>query len=349
MDEAIAGFRGRLRLTEDEGQRLVLPGGLWHAESDTYRLCLVGRLLSRLVGFWDMDMDDTGCTWGATLRLLVAINVNRPLPHALPIVSTLGDELLVHVTYERLPNFCYLSGKLGHIAKYYEVQFEEGFVDPGSDSPYGSWLRAPLPVRGRGLTHRRESGFVSKQGPVPDPGQPCGAAVFGSFSYSERVVSAEQGDKGEAHREGVRAVSAESFNPGRSGRQGRVVFSEGVVQDMAAADDPGSEDSLMDNAGLEFGVSAFSKDVFESEVALEQGAETSVEFVPSTIPESGPGGGGRGGQHWCRLWLRTGLRVVWSWCHFGSLQGASRAVGVEVAGAGRADLVGGVKVRAEGF
>ncbi|KAK4422933.1 hypothetical protein Salat_1875900 [Sesamum alatum] len=49
MDETIAGLRGRLRLTDEEDQRLVLPGGLWHADSDSHRLCLIGRLLSSRV------------------------------------------------------------------------------------------------------------------------------------------------------------------------------------------------------------------------------------------------------------------------------------------------------------
>ncbi|KAK4415457.1 hypothetical protein Salat_2653100 [Sesamum alatum] len=108
----------------------------------------VAMLISNRIGrFRDIDMDVTGCAWGATLRLRVAINVTRPLLRALPISSTLGDELLVHLTYERLLNFSYLCGKLGHIAKYCELQFEEGFVDPGQDSLHGPWLQAPLSAR----------------------------------------------------------------------------------------------------------------------------------------------------------------------------------------------------------
>ncbi|KAK4424877.1 hypothetical protein Salat_1681300 [Sesamum alatum] len=49
MDEAIAGLSGRLRLTNKEDQWLVLPGGLWHADSDSHRLCFIGRLLSSRV------------------------------------------------------------------------------------------------------------------------------------------------------------------------------------------------------------------------------------------------------------------------------------------------------------
>ncbi|KAK4421456.1 hypothetical protein Salat_2096200 [Sesamum alatum] len=196
MEEAIAGLRGRLRLTEDEGQRLVLPGSLWHADLDSPPVVLgwvpplqqgypwsfekniillsgigekenplqvdldwcdfyvhvhelpfimmnlgVATQIDNWIGrFRDMDMDDTGCSWGAALRLRVAINITHPLPCALPIVSTLGDELLVYLTYKRLPNFCYLCGQLSHIAKYCELQFEDGFVDPSLDSPYRPWL-----------------------------------------------------------------------------------------------------------------------------------------------------------------------------------------------------------------
>ncbi|KAK4423165.1 hypothetical protein Salat_1899300 [Sesamum alatum] len=50
------------------------------------------------------------------------------------------------------------------------------------DSPYGPWLRAPVPVRGRGPPPRRE--------PVPPRavslGFQRGAAVFGSFQSSAR-------------------------------------------------------------------------------------------------------------------------------------------------------------------
>ncbi|KAL0420716.1 UNVERIFIED_CONTAM: hypothetical protein Slati_3094500 [Sesamum latifolium] len=51
---------------------------------------------------------------------------------------------------------CYLCGKLGHIAKYCETVFVDGFVDPSANTPYGPWLRTTLPVRSRTLTYRNE-------------------------------------------------------------------------------------------------------------------------------------------------------------------------------------------------
>ncbi|KAL0405166.1 UNVERIFIED_CONTAM: hypothetical protein Slati_3830500 [Sesamum latifolium] len=78
---------------------------------------------------------------------------------ALKIRSTSGEELLVRFTYERLPNFRFLCGRLGHIDKYCAVRFEEGYCKLGEAAPYGPWMRAPVPTRGRsqGLPEWRKS------------------------------------------------------------------------------------------------------------------------------------------------------------------------------------------------
>ncbi|KAL0433047.1 UNVERIFIED_CONTAM: hypothetical protein Slati_2639000 [Sesamum latifolium] len=110
----------------------------------------VATLLGNKIGiFRDMEMDAAGCSWGASLRIRVGVNVTQPLKRALKIRSTSGEELLARLTYERLPNFCYLCGLLGHIDKYCELRFDDNFHDPGGETPYGPWLRAPIPTRGR--------------------------------------------------------------------------------------------------------------------------------------------------------------------------------------------------------
>ncbi|KAL0461286.1 UNVERIFIED_CONTAM: hypothetical protein Slati_0016200 [Sesamum latifolium] len=100
---------------------------------------LIGNKIGR---FRDVEANDSGKAWGASLRIRVAIDVKFPLLRMLSVCSTLGEELVVFLTYERLQNFCYLCGKLGHIPKYCEVRFVDGFVDPGENTPYGPWLRA---------------------------------------------------------------------------------------------------------------------------------------------------------------------------------------------------------------
>ncbi|KAL0411782.1 UNVERIFIED_CONTAM: hypothetical protein Slati_3767900 [Sesamum latifolium] len=114
---------------------------------------------NRIGMFRDLEADDSSCSWGATLTIRVGLNVNQLLKRALRIRSTSGEELLVRFTYERLPNFCFLCGCMGHIDKYCVVRFEEDYRELGEATPYGPWMRAPVPARGRsqGLSEWRRS------------------------------------------------------------------------------------------------------------------------------------------------------------------------------------------------
>ncbi|KAL0394734.1 UNVERIFIED_CONTAM: hypothetical protein Slati_4439600 [Sesamum latifolium] len=58
--------------------------------------------------FRDMDMDSEGTAWGATMRIKVAINVMLPLPQALKIRTTMGEEQLVTFTLREAPKFLLL-------------------------------------------------------------------------------------------------------------------------------------------------------------------------------------------------------------------------------------------------
>ncbi|KAL0337678.1 UNVERIFIED_CONTAM: hypothetical protein Scaly_2042900 [Sesamum calycinum] len=73
------------------------------------------------------------------------------------IRTSIEEEQLVTFTYERLPNFCYLCGHLGHIVKYCKTRFRGGFQDPGDNTPYGLWLGAQFPTRSRGRSTGVES------------------------------------------------------------------------------------------------------------------------------------------------------------------------------------------------
>lgn len=45
-------------------------------------------------------------------------------------------------TYERMPLHCYLCGLVGHLEKRCPSCFNDDFVDPGSEFPFGEWLKA---------------------------------------------------------------------------------------------------------------------------------------------------------------------------------------------------------------
>ncbi|KAL0375752.1 UNVERIFIED_CONTAM: hypothetical protein Scaly_0692800 [Sesamum calycinum] len=83
------------------------------------------------------------------MRIRVSMEVSKPLKRVLKLHTTLGDEQLLSFTYERLPNFCYLCGCLGHLSKFCELRFAEDFTDPGEATPFGPWMRATNLPTGR--------------------------------------------------------------------------------------------------------------------------------------------------------------------------------------------------------
>ncbi|KAK4422753.1 hypothetical protein Salat_1857800 [Sesamum alatum] len=116
--------------------------GIPHGKITRDMACFIRNQIGRYV---DVDMDDKRSTWGSYLRIRVAIDVRKPLRRVLKLRTTTGDEQKVTFTYERLPNFCYFCGLLGHISRACPLQFNDDFVDPGNDTPFGAWLRAPPP------------------------------------------------------------------------------------------------------------------------------------------------------------------------------------------------------------
>ncbi|KAK4422850.1 hypothetical protein Salat_1867600 [Sesamum alatum] len=94
-----------------------------------------------------MNYDVRDITWFETIRIRVNINVMLPLKQALRLQLKNGEECVIRFSYERLPNFCYLCGKLGHISRLCDLRFQDGFVDPGDSAPYGAWLRTSGPYK----------------------------------------------------------------------------------------------------------------------------------------------------------------------------------------------------------
>ncbi|KAL0327910.1 UNVERIFIED_CONTAM: putative mitochondrial protein [Sesamum calycinum] len=119
-----------------------------------------------LLVFAPVDLDSSGEVWGSSVRIRATIDITKLLKRALKIRTVLGDEQLVTFTYERLPNFCYFYGCLGHLSRQCEQQLQEDFHDPGEHTPYGNWLRATasLNYRGRnGGSATRNLGQISRR------------------------------------------------------------------------------------------------------------------------------------------------------------------------------------------
>ncbi|CAN1744279.1 hypothetical protein LINPERHAP1_LOCUS2066 [Linum perenne] len=57
------------------------------------------------------------------MRLRVTLDVRQPLKREKRVRRNQGASVLCKFRYEKLPNFCYICGKLGHIDRYCEVLY----------------------------------------------------------------------------------------------------------------------------------------------------------------------------------------------------------------------------------
>lgn len=81
---------------------------------------------------------------GSTLRFRVTIDITKPIRRMIQVTGPDGQEITVQLAYERLPNFCYYCGLIGHLVKdchdCFEIIDDRGEV-PVDKLAYGEWLR----------------------------------------------------------------------------------------------------------------------------------------------------------------------------------------------------------------
>ncbi|KAL2900215.1 hypothetical protein RDABS01_025297 [Bienertia sinuspersici] len=84
--------------------------------------------------------------WSKFMWIRVRMNVLKPLPRGVTMRIG-GEKIWVDFRFERLPGFCLICGRLGHIARECE-DFDEDISE--NELPYVSWLRvSPLRMRPR--------------------------------------------------------------------------------------------------------------------------------------------------------------------------------------------------------
>jgi len=106
------------------------------------------KLGNSLGGYEEMDMKEVN-RMGKFLRLRTSINLSKPLKWGSKLHFQ-GKDIWVDYKYERLPNFCFACGRIGHQMRDCEEVDDldgDGFIDlEEKDQAFGPWLRAsPLP------------------------------------------------------------------------------------------------------------------------------------------------------------------------------------------------------------
>ncbi|KAF8380609.1 hypothetical protein HHK36_028097 [Tetracentron sinense] len=113
----------------------------------TYKI--IHRLASDLRGVDEIDFQQGSCHQGSFIRVRIYIDISKPLQGWLLVLQkTSNKTIIIEITYERLPIFCYHCGIIGHAERTCEAVFsiprEEREARKMSVSEFGPWLKADM-------------------------------------------------------------------------------------------------------------------------------------------------------------------------------------------------------------
>ncbi|KAH9781813.1 cchc-type domain-containing protein [Citrus sinensis] len=86
----------------------------------------------------DVDTDEEGNCIGEIVRLRISVDITKPLQKLLEVETEDEGSIPIPILYERLPDFCFCCGLIGH--HYKECIEYKG--QPKEDLPYGYWMKA---------------------------------------------------------------------------------------------------------------------------------------------------------------------------------------------------------------
>lgn len=96
------------------------------------------------------------------MHIRVSLNINLLLRQCLWVNSQQAqDNICIILVYEKLPNFCFKYGKLGHVHR--DCDNQEG---KGSTLKFGAWLNASSVSRERKLNPSKSDSSASQDSPI---------------------------------------------------------------------------------------------------------------------------------------------------------------------------------------
>ncbi|MBA0600360.1 hypothetical protein Gorai_006548, partial [Gossypium raimondii] len=100
----------------------------------------VGNAIGVLVA---IDGNDRFGGWIEFIRIKVKIDIEKPLRRVVRFVDKDGSETIGLIKYERLPDFCFSCGIIGHTLKTCTTKVDEEELND-MYLQFGSWMRAPI-------------------------------------------------------------------------------------------------------------------------------------------------------------------------------------------------------------
>ncbi|KAL5804505.1 hypothetical protein ACOSQ3_031305 [Xanthoceras sorbifolium] len=105
--------------------------------------CKVARLIAEELGtIVDFPIDSKDL-WGKFLRIKVSIDITKPLKRGIKMrLANFDSMITVLIKYERLPDFCYGCGLIGHSVRECHSSEVRKSIMEGVEPKFGMWLRA---------------------------------------------------------------------------------------------------------------------------------------------------------------------------------------------------------------
>lgn len=136
--------------------------------------------------FVKTDPNNFDGNWKSFFRIRVNIKVDKPLKRRMQIKREGGNWSWINFKYERLSNFCFVCGILGHSDKDCDVVYAH--PEKEVEKAYGSWLRAPV------RNAKMNAGAKWLRNPAMDRSTSTGYGGVSKFR-SEVVTRADVGAK----------------------------------------------------------------------------------------------------------------------------------------------------------
>ena len=109
------------------------------------RVLLIGTCISFFIDSLPFFVHSFKPIYLAAVKVKVLIDISKPLKRWLRLkLDNFTEIVMVSLKYERLPEFCYVCGRIGHVSK--ECSDEEAKIEAlnGVSTKFGSWMRASI-------------------------------------------------------------------------------------------------------------------------------------------------------------------------------------------------------------
>ncbi|XP_075479285.1 uncharacterized protein LOC142520170 [Primulina tabacum] len=113
----------------------------------------------------EVDRGENGTCLGRFARIIIRLDITKPLRKCMRIsVMREEEDIIILLVYEKLPDFCYACGRLGHSLRDCDEE-SANKVNLG----FGAWMRASSHV---GSVRGSRTGGVKQDGPRNDEKSP---------------------------------------------------------------------------------------------------------------------------------------------------------------------------------